>query len=90
MTDIEKPKIAFPCENYPIKIMGKADISFQDSVLDVVERHAPGFNRNAVQSRPSAKGNYMSVTVVITATGTEQLQAIFDDLKKNHMVQMVL
>lgn len=86
----QPPKIEFPCERYPIKSMGKASACFREAVLAVMNKHAPGFDKSSVQVRPSSKGNYESVTVFITASGTDQLRAIFEDLKKIPEIRMVL
>lgn len=88
--DDKPPKIEFPCEDYPIKVMGDAGDEFNAFVLNVMERHAPGFNRDAVTVRDSRNGRYQSVTVFITATGESQLKAIFEDLKTSTMTKMVL
>lgn len=85
----EPPKIEFPCA-YPIKVMGNKCAEFRSHVMIVMERHAPGFDDLAVTVRDSSKGKYQSLTVTITATGEEQLQAIFVDLKTSSLVQMVL
>ena len=85
----EAPKIEFPCA-YPIKVMGKKCEEFRSHVMVVMERHAPGFDQLSVTVRDSSKGKYQSLTVTITATGEEQLKAIFVDLKTSSLVQMVL
>lgn len=90
MSDLPPPKIEFPCEGYTIRVMGEASDYFRAYVIEVFERHAPDFDRNALKIRPSSGGRFESVNVVITATGVEQLQAIFIDLKKHPAVQMVL
>lgn len=91
MTDsTDKPRIEFPCDSYPIKIMGYAGTEFQQFVLEVMERHAPEFDRAKIQIRASRNGRFESVNVAITATGVEQLAVIFADLKQNPAVQMVL
>lgn len=86
----QPPKIEFPCENYPIKSMGEATGSYRQAVLNVMQRHAPGFDVDRVSVRDSRNGTYQSVTVFITATGVDQLQAIFDDLKHLPETKMVL
>ncbi|WP_185233036.1 YbeD family protein [Teredinibacter franksiae] len=86
----EPPKIEFPCPDYPIKSMGTATASYREAVLNIMEVHAPGFDPAKVTVRDSSKGSFQSVTVFITATGVEQLQAIFDDLKKLSETKMVL
>lgn len=90
MTTQEPPKIEFPCEDYIVKIMGDASVEFEAGVLEIVERHAPGFNREKTKIRPSSKGRFESLSVWITATGEDQLRALFEDLKKHPAVKMVL
>jgi len=90
MSDLPPPKIEFPCPDYTIRVMGEASEHFRAYVVEVFERHAPDFDRQAVTVRPSSNGRYESVKVAITATGIEQLEAIFIDLKKHPAVQMVL
>jgi len=90
MSDQEKPKIEFPCPDYVIKIMGDADITFQHDVEEIVEHFAPGFDRSKTTAKVSAKGNYLSVNVWITATGTEQLESLHQGLQKDSRVKMVL
>ena len=89
MTEQDPPKIEFPCA-YPIKVMGRSHPQLHSLVLEVMERHAPGFDRAAVAVKDSSKGTFQSITVTITATGISQLQAIFDDLKDHELVHMVL
>jgi len=87
--DQEPPKIEFPCD-YPIKVLGRAGEDFETVVLEVFERHAPGFDREQITIRASSKGTFTAVTVVITATGTQQLEALHQDLLATGQVQMVL
>lgn len=89
MTDVP-PKIHFPCPRYPIKVMGGAGEAFYDFVMQVMEEHAPGFDRTLVQVRASRHRRYQAITVFITATGEDQLRAIFAALKLNPLTQMVL
>lgn len=85
----EAPRIEFPCD-YPVKVMGDKCEAFRSHVLTVMERHAPGFDLMKVTARDSRKGTYQSLTVTITATGEDQLRAIFVDLKSSSLVRMVL
>ncbi|MFA5494822.1 MAG: DUF493 domain-containing protein [Porticoccaceae bacterium] len=89
MTEPQAPKIEFPC-SYPVKVMGHACDEFRDHVHQVMDLHAPGYDRAAVTVRDSRNGRFQSVTVVITATSVTQLEAIFTDLKVSKHVQMVL
>ena len=89
MTEQEPPKIEFPCE-YPIKVLGRAGEDFESVILEVFERHAPGFDEERITVRASSKGTFTAMTVIITATGTTQLEALHEDLLATGMVQMVI
>ncbi len=89
MSDCERPRIEFPCD-YPVKIVGDATADFRALVEDIVERHAACFPRERTTERFSANGRFVSVTVAIVATGPDQLQALFEDLKATGRVHMVL
>jgi len=90
MADEQPPKIEFPCADYPIKVMGQANQQFEDFVLEVMERHAPGYDRQRVSKRPSRNGTFVSITVFITATGIDQLEALHQELRSSSWVKMVL
>ncbi len=83
-------KIEFPCADYPIKVMGDSGQPLHDLVIEVFERHAPGFDAQTITIRDSAKGTFQSLTVSIEAQGEDQLRAIFNDLKASALVKMVL
>ena len=85
----EAPKIEFPCD-YPIKVLGRKVDEFRPVVLAVFERHAPGFDQETIVVRDSRKGNFVAMTITITATGREQLDALHQDLIDTGLVQMVL
>ena len=89
-TDVQAPKIEFPCERYPIKVIGEAGEGFADLIIEIMQRHAPGFDETTLVSRDSRNGRFLSVQVLITATGVEQLQAIHTDLRATGRVHMVL
>ncbi len=85
----EPPKIEFPCA-YPIKVLGFANTTFQAEVLAVIHRYASSVPAEKVTERGSAKGNYVSVTVIIEATGEDQIKNIFEDLMEQENVKLVL
>lgn len=89
-TDIQPPKIEFPCERYPIKIIGEAGEDFSEMVTAIIRRHAPDFDPDTLTIRDSKNGRFLSVQVMITATGEDQLQAINQDLRATGRVHMVL
>jgi len=88
-TEIDLPKIEFPCL-YPIKIIGVASTEFQAEVVTVVERHAGKISSDLIELQVSKKNTYVSVRITIAATGIDQLQNLFDELKTLESVKMVL
>lgn len=89
MSKQEPPKIEFPC-NYSIRVMGEARDEFMDKVYDIIVQHAPELERSQVKSKDSRHGRFMSVHVVIYATGVDQLEAIHKDLQAYDAVRMVI
>lgn len=79
----------FPCD-FPIKIMGRCDCDLETLVIEVINRHVSNLSENAVSVRPSKKGNFISVTVVINATSREQLDKIYLELTAREEVLMAL
>ena len=88
MTEIDAPRIEFPCD-YPIKVIGDVSGSVGE-ILSVVRRHAPEVTPDEVSTRQSSKGNYRSVRVTIIATGEAQLKMLHQDLIALPGVRMVL
>jgi uncharacterized protein len=85
----EGTQLAFPCD-FPIKVMGRRQPRFAQSVIEVVRRHAPDFDPATVEIRPSRQDNYLSVTCVVRATSREQLDALYKELCDHPNVVMVL
>lgn len=89
-SEVQAPKIEFPCEGYPIKVIGDAGEGFADLVLDIVRRHAPDLDVTTLTMRDSSNGRFVSVQVAIRATGVEQLQALHVELRATGRVHVVL
>ena len=87
--DQEAPKIEFPCD-YPIKVVGRAAADYKQLVIDIVQKHAADLDPEKVELKPSRNGNFYSVRFTITATGVNQLEAIFEELKATGRVTMVI
>lgn len=83
------PKIEFPCA-YPIKVVGDAAEDFAVFVADVLVKHTGESLHEHIEIIESRNGRFLSARVTITATGVEQLQAIFDELKASGRVHMVI
>ena len=85
----EESLLKFPCD-FPIKVMGQRQDGFAQAVLEMVLRHAPDFDAAAMAMRPSAKGNYISLTCTIRAVSREQLDALYRELSAHPFVKVVL
>jgi len=81
--------LEFPC-TFPMKIVGKTEDGFAQTVLDVVLRHAPDFDSKSMEMRASREGKYISLTCTLNATSREQLDALYRELCDHPSVVMVL
>lgn len=81
--------LEFPCD-FPIKVMGRREDGFAQSVLEVVLRHAPDFDAAAMEMRPSVQGNYLSLTCTVRAVSRAQLDALYRELTAHPLVKVVL
>lgn len=89
MSDDTTSLLEFPCQ-FPIKAMGRDDGQFEQTVLGIVRKHAPDLQATAVHTRASKGGNFLSVTVTLTATSREQLDNIYLELTACEQVLMAL
>ena len=81
--------LAFPTA-FPIKIMGRREGGFTTAVIEIVLRHAPDFMPGSIETRPSRKGKYLSITATVNATSRAQLDALYQELCDHPAVVMVL
>ena len=89
MQEQDPPKIEFPCE-YPVKVLGRSGEDFEATIITVFESHAPGFSRETITTNVSSKGTFSSMTITITATGVDQLDALHKGLLATGIVKMVI
>lgn len=81
--------IEYPSE-FPIKVMGAKVDGFVDAIVAVARRFDPGFDPSRIELRPSRGGNYLGITLNVTATSREQLDALYAALTSHPMVKVVL
>jgi uncharacterized protein len=81
--------IEYPSE-FPIKVMGVRSDGFVEAIVALAQRHDPTFDASKVELRPSRAGNYLGITITITATSREQLDALYSELSSHPMVKVVL
>ena len=75
---------------FPIKDMGAMVDGFADALCLVALQFDPGFDPSTIELRPSKGGNYLGVTLNITATSREQLDDLYRALTSHPMVKIVL
>ena len=85
----EESALEFPCE-FPIKMMGRDTPEFRATARSLVEKHAGAVADDAIQATLSRNGRFVSVTVTITATSQQQLDAIYQDVTDHEDVLMAL
>ena len=85
----EETFLEFPCE-FPIKVMGRSDVDLHALVMELVSKHVPELSEQDITRRDSRQGNYVSLTVTVTATSKAQLDRIYLDLNASDAVLMTL
>ncbi|HEY2979098.1 MAG TPA: DUF493 family protein, partial [Burkholderiaceae bacterium] len=68
----EQSLIEYPSA-FPIKVMGAHVDGFVEAIVKVAQQFDPTFDATTVETRPSKGGNYLGITITITATSREQL-----------------
>lgn len=85
----EQSLIEYPSA-FPIKVMGAQVPGFLEAIVEVACRFDPGFDPATVESRPSKGGNYLGLTITVTATSRAQLDELYRTLTAHPMVKIVL
>ena len=63
---------------------------FVEAIAHVALQFDPGFDATTIEQRPSKAGNYLGLTITITATSREQLDELYRTLTTHPMVKVVL
>ena len=81
--------IEYPSQ-VPIKVMGQKVDGFVHAVTETAKRFDPYFDASTIELRDSRAGNYLGVTITVTATSREQLDDLYRALSSHPMVKVVL
>ncbi|MDA8446215.1 YbeD family protein [Paracidovorax valerianellae] len=81
--------IEYP-SSFPIKVMGQKVDGFVHAITELARQFDPTFDASTVELRDSRAGNYLGVTITITATSREQLDDLYRALSSHPMVKVVL
>ena len=89
-TDPRKDSLIEYPSQFPIKVMGAKADGFVHALTAIAEAFDPAFDAATIELRPSKAGNYLGVTLTITATSREQLDELYRALSSHPMVKIVL
>ncbi|MGJ7492950.1 YbeD family protein [Variovorax sp. ZT4R33] len=89
-TDLRSESLIEYPSQFPIKVMGPKVDGFVHAVTLVAEKFDPQFDASTIELRSSKAGNYLGVTITVTATSREQLDEIYRTLSSHPMVKVVL
>ena len=97
MTSLPQPQgtsrqdslIEYPCR-FPIKVMGNKVDGFVHAMTQIAEQFDPSFDASTLELRDSKNGNYLGITLTITATSREQLDELYRTLSTHPMVKIAL
>jgi hypothetical protein len=85
----DKSLIEYPSQ-FPIKVMGAKADGFVNAVTQIAKQFDPAFDASTIELRDSREGNYLGITITITATSREQLDELYRTLSTHPMVKVVL
>jgi len=90
VSEPERPRIEFPCADYPVKVVARASEDLRPRLDAVFARHFGAVDAGRVVARDSAKQNFVSFTYRVDVTDPSQLAAVHAELMKEAGVVMVL
>jgi hypothetical protein len=85
----EESLIEYP-SRFPIKVMGAKVEGFVRAITHIALQFDPGFDAATIELRDSKAGNYLGITITVTATSREQLDELYRTLSSHPMVKVVL
>jgi putative lipoic acid-binding regulatory protein len=81
--------IEYPSK-FPIKVMGTRQDGLVNAIASIASQFDPAFDAATIELRESKGGKYLGVTITVTATSREQLDALYRALGAHPMVKVVL
>ncbi|MES2977590.1 MAG: DUF493 family protein [Pseudomonadota bacterium] len=75
---------------FPIKVMGKKVEGLVHAITLIAREFDPAFDATTIELRESKGGNYLGVTITVTATSREQLDELYRTLSTHPLVKVVL
>ncbi len=85
----EQSLIKYPSA-FPIKVLGLKVAGFEEAIIHVARQFDPVFDETTITRKDSSGGNYLGLTLTITATSREQLDELYRTLSTHPMVKWML
>jgi putative lipoic acid-binding regulatory protein len=89
-TDTRKDSLIEYPSQFPIKVMGVKADGLVHAISELARQFDPTFDASTIELRDSRAGNYLGVTITITATSCEQLDDLYRALSSHPLVKVVL
>jgi uncharacterized protein len=87
---VQRPSLIEYPSAFPIKVMGARADGFVEAIVAIARQFDPSFDAAGVELRPSRAGNYLGITITVTATSRAQLDELYRTLSTHPMVKVVL
>jgi uncharacterized protein len=85
----EQSLIKYPSQ-FPIKVLGLKVDGFEAAIAHIARHFDPTFDASTIEKKDSSGGNYLGLTITITATSREQLDELYRTLSTHPMVKWVM
>jgi putative lipoic acid-binding regulatory protein len=85
----EQSLIKYPSA-FPIKVLGSKIQGFEEAIVHIAKHFDPAFDASTIRRKDSSGGNYLGLTITITATSREQLDELYRTLSTHPMVKWVM
>ena len=89
-TDARRDSLIEYPSKFPIKVMGAKVDGFVHAMTTIARAFDPAFDATSIELRDSKAGNYLGITLTVTATSREQLDELYRTLSTHPMVKVVL
>ena len=90
MTQEDLPSLIEYPSRFPIKVMGESSPEFERAVVEIARQFDPDYDPASLELRPSSGGKFLGLTLHVTATSREQLDALYRALSGHPLVKVVL
>ncbi|MEJ2042405.1 MAG: DUF493 domain-containing protein [Reinekea sp.] len=84
------PKIEFPCDDYLIKVVGEVHPEYKPFVTSVLSKYDATVTIERFSENLSKNGRFVSLTIRMRIEEEAHLTLLFEELKTNPLVKMVI